>query len=61
MTDEVAKEDINRVLTFSLSDSVIKKMNELDTEGNRSALIRGLIEQEHARKFSVAEKKKARD
>lgn len=55
MTENAAYE-INRVLTFSLSDSVIKKMYELDTERNRSALIRRLIEEEYAR--VQADKKK---
>ncbi len=54
MTD--TSTDINRVITFSLSDSVIRKMNELDTEKNRSALIRTLIEEEHARKFGNKKK-----
>lgn len=54
MTD--TSTDINRVITFSLSDSVIRKMNALDTEKNRSALIRTLIEEAYARKQE--EKKK---
>ena len=37
-------EDRIRVLTFSLRDSVISKLDDLNTEGNRSALVTALIE-----------------
>lgn len=37
-------EDRIRVLTFSLRDSIIAKLNTLNTEGNRSALVTALIE-----------------
>jgi hypothetical protein len=45
-------EDRIRVLTFSLRDSVISKLDDLNTEGNRSALVTALIErawEEHER------------
>lgn len=37
-------EDRIRVLTFSLRDSVVAKLDDLNTEGNRSAVVSGLIE-----------------
>lgn len=46
-------EDRIRVLTFSLRDSVISKLDDLNTEGNRSALVTALIErawEEHQEK-----------
>lgn len=49
-------EDRIRVLTFSLRDSIIAKLDTLNTEGNRSALVTALIERAWAEYQQKVEK-----